>query len=75
MCEQLCPEDLLKNDINSLIKYCLKVEQDRKLFVNFIKELKRYLMEFGNYTISTRFMNAEVNWQYFAPKVPSQYKI
>ena len=49
MCEQLCPEDLLKNDIDSLIKHCLKVEQDRKLSVNSIKELKRYLMEFGKY--------------------------
>jgi len=26
MCEQLCPEDLLKNDIDSLVKHCLKVE-------------------------------------------------
>ena len=42
MCEQLCPEDLLKDDIDSLIKHCLKVEQDRKLSVNSIKELKRY---------------------------------
>ena len=33
LCEQLCPEDLLKNDIDSLIKHCLKVEQDRKLSV------------------------------------------
>lgn len=49
MCEQLCPENLLKNDIDFLIKYCLKVEQDRKLSVNSIKELKRYLMEFGKY--------------------------
>ena len=36
MCEQLCPEDLLKDDIDSLIKHCLKVEQDRKLSVNSI---------------------------------------
>jgi len=50
MCEQLCPENpLKKNDIDCLIKHCLKVEQDRKLSVNSIKELKRYLMEFGKY--------------------------
>ena len=46
MCEQLYPENLLeKNDIDCLIQRCLKVEQDRKLSVNSIKELKRYLME------------------------------
>ena len=31
MCKQLCSENLLeKNDIDSLIQRCLKVEQDRK---------------------------------------------
>ncbi len=49
MCEQLYREDLLKNDIDSLIKHYLKVEQDRKLSVNSIKKLKRYLTEFGKY--------------------------
>ena len=50
MCGQLCPENLLeKNDIDCLIQRCLKAEQDRKLSANSIKELKRYLMEFGKY--------------------------
>ena len=49
MYKQLCYEDMLKNDIDPLIKYCLKVEQDRKLSVNSIKELKQYLMEFCKY--------------------------
>ena len=40
MCEQLYPENLLeKNDIDCFIQRCLKVEQDRKLSVNSIKEL------------------------------------
>ena len=50
MCKQLCSENLLeKNDIDCLIQRYLKVEQDRKLSVNSLKELKRYLMKFSKY--------------------------
>ena len=47
MCEQLYPENLLeKNDIDCLIQRCLKVEQDRKLSANSIKELKLKFPQF-----------------------------
>ena len=62
MCEQLCPEDLLKNNIDSLIKHCLKVEQDRKLSVNSIKKLKRYLMKFNKNCRTNTLKGCRKRW-------------
>ncbi len=47
MPEHVCPKNVC--DLNSLIQQCLKAERDRNLSKNSIKELKRYLMEFGKY--------------------------
>ncbi len=49
LCEQTCRIDPFNSDFDSLIKGCLKIEQDRNLSTNSIKELKRYLTEFIRY--------------------------
>ncbi len=49
MTEHACPKNVYDLNLNSLIQQCLKAEQDRNLSKNSIKELKRYLMEFGKY--------------------------
>gem|GEM_PF-4751039 len=42
-------KDLLPPDIPTLVQRCLKVEQDRSLSDNSMKELRRYLSEFPSY--------------------------
>jgi hypothetical protein len=49
MPEHACPKNVCDLNLNSLIQQCLKTGQDRNLSENSIKELKRYLMEFGKY--------------------------
>ncbi len=49
LCEQTCRLNPFNSDLDSLIKGCLKIDQDRNLSTNSIKELKRYLTEFIRY--------------------------
>ena len=45
----LASKDLLPPDIPTLVQRCLKVEQDRSLSDNSMKELRRYPDEFSSY--------------------------
>ncbi len=49
MLTQACSDKIFNQDFDSLIQQCLKIEQDRNLSSNSIKELKRYLTGFNQY--------------------------
>lgn len=49
MLTQACSDKIFNQDFDSLIQRCLKIEQDRNLSQNSIKELERYLTGFNQY--------------------------
>ncbi len=53
------PKDLPLPDIPTLIHRCMKVEEDRNLSDNSMKELRRYLNEFLAYCQSQGISSAE----------------
>lgn len=66
-------------DITTALPYLYKMgEMENKTFVNFSKDIWKYLLEYQIMVTAEYFpsqLNAEANWQSRSCKEPSEYKL